>query len=425
MTSKLSWIAFAPLTLAALAIKVIQLFFLGDDGTFYGLNSLMLSYIAIGCAVLVLLFAVIFCLIDKKIAPVYLINKNFVAGVSAMLLAIAFAVESANEAYNITRIYQFDALVITDIILTILCAIVFVVMGLNHFVGNGGVKGLSLFYLIPALWGAFRLVKCFLGFTTVSIAVTDVTELACYIFTTLFLFNYAMIIALMKGKSPVRSAFIFGMPAVTMLLSQSVFVLGGYVNNISEFDILSEIQAVQLFLLGIYILSFIIEMGACVKTKDEIEIIEDEETEGEYEDIKDPDADIVNALAHSVAHGNKPDEIVNKIPTEGYNEDHLAIDDEVYIEVAQASMDSYEEDDDADEYKSDFIYGAAPSDEDLIMPVESEEVEPEMDEEDASYYITKADSTYDEQEVEETEDVIDTIDKIDRLILEISEDELN
>ena len=37
MASKLSWIAFAPFTLAAFAVKVVQLLFLDESGTFMGI----------------------------------------------------------------------------------------------------------------------------------------------------------------------------------------------------------------------------------------------------------------------------------------------------------------------------------------------------------------------------------------------------
>ncbi|MBQ8057240.1 MAG: hypothetical protein IJ275_02765 [Ruminococcus sp.] len=423
MTSKLSWIAFVPFTLAALAIKVIQLFFLGPDGTFYGFNSLMLSYLAIACAVIVMLFAVIFCLIDKKTAQVYMINRNPVAGITGLLLAVSMACEGANRAFYAFRSMGAGFFEIADIVLTIICAIVFVVLGLNHFVGNGGVKGLAVFYLVPALWSAFRLVKCFLAFTTVSIAVTDVTILACYIFTTMFLFNYAMIVALMKGKSPVRAAFIYGLPAVTVLLSHSIYeMVYTYWYAGVNFNLFNHLDSIELLLLAVYILAFVIEMSAKVRRNDEIEIIED--ADYEYGEIDDPDADIVDALSNSKKYGNKPDETVRKVLREGNNEDFLAEDDQVFIEVAQASM-SETDDYDSDVDVSDFIYGQAPSEDDLVMPIaDNEGVDYESQKEDAEHYITKGDSTYDEDDDTNASGGF-SMDRIDQLILEISEDEVN
>lgn len=410
MTSKLSWIAFVPFTLAALAIKVVQLFFLDANGTFMGFNSMMLSYLAIACALAVLLFAVIFCLIDRKTASVYPINKNFAAGIFGLLTAVALACDGANRAFVAFRTFSYDFFEIADIILTIACAIVFVVLGLNHFVGNGGVRGLAIFYLIPALFSAFRLVNCFLGFTTVSITVTDVTVLVCYIFTTLFLFNYAMIVALMQGKSPVRSAFIYGMPATVMLLSYGVYsILNAVYYQSSNFNLFANIESIELILLGLYILSFVIEMSICVRSKDEIEVVSEENTE-EYQEITD-DASSDSATPVSA-------------------EDTLSIDDEVFFEVAQVSMDTQNDDylDNVD--TSDFIYGAPPTDDDFVMPVDSSDGQTEYGygeelEESADLYITKEDSTYDTLEEADDTDIDSQMDRIDKLILEISRDDNN
>lgn len=426
MTSKLSFIAFAPFSVAAIAIEIIRLFFMDTNGMFFIFDDLMLSYLAIACSVLALLFAVVFCLVDKKTAPVYVISKNFVCGIFGFLLAVTLASDGANKAFLLIRNAQYTFVDIADIVLTILCAIVFVVLALNHFVGNGGVKGLSVFYLIPAIWSAFRLVACFLDFTTVSISVSDITILVCYIFATLFLFNYAMVIALIKGKSPVRSAFIFGLPAVTILLAYGVYSLTNtFVLKSGDITLFANLETLELTALALYILAFVIEMGVFVKKNDEIKLIEDqEEIVEEYDDAYDPDADMVNAIANSVTNGNKPDEVVNETLPEGFDSDHLAIDDEVFLEVAQASMNNQNDDYITDVDASDFIYGSVPTDDDFVLPTSSEDTDDTYaaQSESADMYITKADSTYDVEEDAHDDDVDARMDRIDKLILEISED---
>lgn len=430
MTSKLSWIAFIPFSIAAIAIKIIQLFFMGADGTFFGFNSIMLSYLSIACAVIVLLFAVIFCIIDKRIAPVYLINRNIFAGLFGVLFAVALACEGANRAFSAISNSTFEFFDVTDIILTILTAIVFVVLGLNHFVGNGGVRGLALFYIIPSIWSAIRLVNLFLSLTTVSIAVTDVTLLICYIFTTLFLFNYALIVSLVKSKSPVRSVFIYGLPAIVLLLSFSVYELtDALVLNNATFNFTDNLVAIEQALLALYIFSVAIEVTRHIKSKDQIEIVTESDKE-EYNELDDTDNDIINAIANSVTNGNTPDEEVTDVPKVGYNNENFAIDDQVFIEVAQASLNSEITDDyirDVD--TSDFIYGAPPSDDDFVLPVgfdgeSDEELPTGTYDESADMYITKSDSTYDTQAYEVSdEDVDEQLDRIDKLILEITEEE--
>lgn len=331
MTSKLSFIAFVPFSLAAIAIKVIQLFFMDVNGLFFGFNNLMLSYLAIACSVIVLLFAVIFCLIDKKTAPVYTIKRNFVSGLLGLLLAVSFACEGANRAFLLFGSTELAFVEIADTVLTLLCAIVFVVIALNHFVGSTS-KGLALFYLVPAIWSAFRLVACFLEFTTVSIAVTDVTVLACYIFATLFLFNYAMIISKIKGKSPVRSAFIYGLPAVTILLAHSIYELtNALVYKSSAFNIFSDIQSIELGLLSLYILSFVVEMSICVKRKDEIEYLEEEKDENiDEETVESVDTSV------AVTHEETPD---TSSDVEETNNTYPVQEDNTNVTVAGANED--------------------------------------------------------------------------------------
>lgn len=418
MTSKLSWIAFVPFTLAAIAIKVIQILFLDANGTFMGLNSLVLSYMAIACALIVMLFAVIFCFADKKTSSVYPLSRNIFSGIIGLIIAVTLACDGANSAFTLFRFGTFKILDLLLVVLTVLCAIVFVVLGLNHFVGNGGVRGLAVFYLVPAVWSAAKLVDSFLKITTESVVKTDVTVLACYVFLTLFLFNFAVIVSMLKGKNAVKATFIYGMPAFLMLLSHSIYLIGREFYIGTKFEFLDNIFGIELALFALYIISFVIEVTACVRRKEEIEIIEGEALEGEYTGIEGADDDIIDALTNSVTNGNSPDKPVS-VNTDLYDEDHLSIDDQVFIEVAQNSMEStddFEPDVDA----SDFIYGAVPSDDEYIVPDDINENDEQITES-VEGYITKEDSTY--NPVEYTEEEIESqMDRIDRLILEITDE---
>lgn len=420
MTSRLSWIAFVPFALLAFATKVVQMMFLDADGMFMGLSNLQLSYIAIGCSLFVFIIAIVFAIIDKKTAPVYLLNRNLVSGLLGFVMAVLLACDGANRAYSVFRTMDLSIFNIADVLLTILCAVVFVVLGLNHFVGNGGVRGLAVFYLIPTLWSALRLISCFLKFTTVSITITDVTILACYIFATLFLFNYAMIVSVMKGRSPVKSAFIYGLPAVIVLLSYGMYEMYGALKA-TNFLFFSNIEIFELLVLGMYILTFVIELTFNVRTKDEIEYITDGDGE-EYDELDDPDSDIMDALSNSITNGNSPDKPV-AVNTDLYTEDHLSIDDQVFIDVAQNSMNSdYDSDDDVD--TSDFIYGAIPNDDEVIMPIDqTDDYTVDLNSaESADGYISNEEGAYSDEEVEE-ENLETDMDRIDKLILEISGEE--
>ena len=65
MKTKLAWIPFVPLFLAAGFLKLAQGFM--PDGGLMGLSSLQLDYCYIGACVLIFLFTLLFVLLDKKI----------------------------------------------------------------------------------------------------------------------------------------------------------------------------------------------------------------------------------------------------------------------------------------------------------------------------------------------------------------------
>ena len=83
MKSKLTWIPFVPLFLAAGFFKLAQGFM--PEGSIPGLSALQMEYCYLGACVLIFLFAVLFVLLDKKIAKYYLPQKNFPAGIVGIL----------------------------------------------------------------------------------------------------------------------------------------------------------------------------------------------------------------------------------------------------------------------------------------------------------------------------------------------------
>ena len=166
--------------------------------------------------------------------------------------------------------------------------------------------------------------------------------------------------------------------------------------------------------------AFVIELSANVRRKDEIEYIEDRDEE--YKEIDNEEAEI-GAIAGSVTNGAQAQSAQYKKESE-----QLSVSDDVFFEVAQASIENGSGDyDDVD--TSDFIYGTVPEDDDFILPVDSDAVNeydaPMEPSESADMYITKADSTYDEEEDSSNMEYTDSrMDRIDRLILEITEDDV-
>ena len=384
MTSKLSWIFFVPFSAAAVFFKLAQVMM--PDESVLGLNDMMLDYAAIGCIAAVFVFALVFCLLDRKISPYYLPHRNIPAGILGLLIAVVCAADGANRAYLSFTSGQVEALETAEAVLLLLSSVVFIVMGLTHSFTNRESKHFALFNVMPALLCGVRLVRCFVGFTTISIRLADVTQLVAYIFATLFFFNFAVTISLAKARNAVKSCFIFGFPAAAALLSYGA---GAAVKGIDTTDIFANAGVVEICLMGLYILAFIIELTAFVKDKDHVVIqTEDEpEPEPEEEDPELSDTLVVTGL----------DE------TEDPNIDRPYLSDEEvegYLYQVVEKTDTEKEDDVAAE--------ATQSDPgDYITNV----VKPHTYEDKATKKERPKTLTYDNE-----------IDELDKLILEISED---
>ena len=251
------------------------------EGSVFGLSELVMDYISLGAIVLILLFSLLFCAIDKKISTYYLPRRNFAAGVIGLALALILA---GDGVYRIIATGNVAALKLIDSILLVVSAVVFVVLGLTHLLRERDNKQFNIFCIVPALLFAERMIACFVDFTTISLKLADVPKIACYIFATLFFFNYAVLLSLTKAKNAVKSCFIFGFPAVASLLIYGISKL------IFEPDtqvLVNNAEPLEMILIAAYILSFLIELTMHVRDKDSVKIIEDDEEAPAQEDIGD------------------------------------------------------------------------------------------------------------------------------------------
>lgn len=366
MRSKLSWVAFIPLTLVACFFKIAR--YIMPEGNVFGLSELAMDYISLGAIVLILLFSLLFCAIDKKISTYYLPRRNFAAGVIGLALALVFAGEGANGIYRIIATGDVVVLKLIDSILLLVSAVVFVVLGLTHSLRESDNKQFVLFSIVPAILFAERMIACFVDFTTISLRLADVPKIACYIFATLFFFNYAVTLSLTKTKNAVKSCFIFGFPATASMLIYGVTKL------VFEPDtqiIVNNAEALEMILIAAYILAFLIELTMFVRDKDSVQIIDDDEEEL-------PAKENIGA-GISVEY------------TE--DEDQDPEDDEEYFAATDTS---------------DYLYQSDPDREVMIIPNEGDDD-----------YLTQAtdESVPDDRPV----DYVSKIDNIDKMILEITE----
>lgn len=268
MKSKLSWIPFVPLALLALFLKLAQGFM--PDGSLLGLNALQLDYCYIGACVLIFLFALLFVILDKKIAAYYLPRKNYSAGLIGIVLSLLLAADGGYNLFSIFSSGKVSVIEVMGAVLSLLSAIVFFVLGLNHSFRYKEGKQFSLINVLPALMCAVRMILCFVKFTTISIRLADVSSLICYVFATLFFFNYAVVLSLIKSKNALKSCILFGLPAVALLIPYGIYHL------IFQFDsefIFNNAQPLEMLLLGLYILSILIEITIFVRDRDSVTLI--------------------------------------------------------------------------------------------------------------------------------------------------------
>lgn len=272
MKVKYSLIPFIPAALAMMALRVMSMFFADDSGKVFGMDKMAVAYTVIGIAVALFVVCVIINIFDRKTAPVYPVKKNLPAGVLAALSGAMVIASSVGTFMNSTTDSEYYVMTLVCAIFSIPAGIAFFLMARIHFQGKSIVSGLSMIFVFPALWGCTELVHQFLEATKVSISATDLTGLFCFIFFTLYYFSHAMVVSRIKGRNPVKGCFIYGLPAIALGLSYSVYTF--YTGLQEGFGYVSALNAGMFLALSLYAVSFLTEMTAKSYTKDELEIID-------------------------------------------------------------------------------------------------------------------------------------------------------
>lgn len=389
MTSKLSWIFFVPFTLAAIALKVIQMVMPSEDGTyFFGLSALQLNYISLGCIVAVFLFALIFCLADRKISPYYIAGRNIAAGIFALLSALLIAADGAYKIFNTFTSGDFKVLPMLEMGFAVLGAIALIVLGLSLFSGKSDAKKLALFYLLPAFFFAVRLINSFVGITTLSIKTADVLVVAVYIFITMFWFNYTVMLSLTEAKNAVKATLIYGFPAISAGLCYGVYEL---IKNFSFAEPLTMLPAAEALMLSFFIFAIVAEITAKAKKREAVNIRglkANREKEEEEELMMNPPEENIEGFVID-SQIETPEELA---PSDYY----ASTDTEGYL---------YQE------YKKE--PRVAPKGDDI----------PPLEESSEDYILERLEDSYaDEDKKNRTPSYMSRLDEIDKLILEITEE---
>ncbi|HBE15593.1 MAG TPA: hypothetical protein DCY72_05050 [Ruminococcaceae bacterium] len=334
------------------------------QGSVFGLTALQMEYCYIGAAVLILLFALLFVAVDKKISPYYVPHKNVPAGLIGLLLSVLLAADGGLTAFQMFNSGTISVVQFLGAVLALLSAVVFVVFSLNHIFRRKEGKNLSLLNAVPAVFCGVRMILVFIQFTTISIKLADVSALICYVFATLFFYHYAVVLSLIKNKSSLKSCFVFGLPAVAMMIPYGVYHLWFRFDSLT---ILNNAQPLEMLLFGLYILSILIEITAFAKDKEHVTVIDKvEELASDPADEK-VDGFIASNISEDQNDSQENTEYRESSDTEGYlyqdthnshdkpadplqEYDHLNPDTEGYLTEIQEESD--ETDDRPKDYES-------------------------------------------------------------------------
>lgn len=262
MKIKLSWITFIPVALIVLAVKTLQ-----SLNVQLPLNSVYLSYLTVGLVLVMFLINIIFCAVDKKTSPVYILSRNIVASVFALLTATFLTSKSVLTIITEFQASSINAVKLITAIVGIFAAIAFVLVALAHFQGRNFMPRLGAYFLFMPAWACLMLICEFLDNRTVSTLTIDPIKLFVFAFAVIYLFKNSMVIATIEGKNPVKSCYLYGFPLIALGLGfgaktiAEIFVKGlDYSENCLGFAIIA---------LALYVLSELVEITRFSKSNDE------------------------------------------------------------------------------------------------------------------------------------------------------------
>ncbi len=414
MKVKFSVIPFIPAALAMIALRVMSIFGADENGKLFGMDKMAVAYTTIGISLALFLVCIVINIFDRKTAPVYPVKKNIPAGMLSIISGALVIAGSVGTFMNTTPDSSNYVMALVCALFSLPAGIAFFLMSRVHFIGKTVVSAVSMLYVFPALWGCSQLVYEFLDATKVSISATDLSSLFCYIFITLYYFSHAMVTSRIKGRNPVKGCFIYGLPAIALLISNGLYT---YFTGVQEgTGYVSALNAAKFLVLALYACSFIFEMFFHSVTKDELEIIDGLPSDGvieqeekkyiktqEYEDIVFSERD--NIESEEITQQEAPlfDEVetVSDIAAENNSEKNESVTEGEGAsapEEQKAPLEYYESARNLD----DFIIGyQAPKDDEPIPYFTKNEAEKKTDSE--STFVTGITQRKEEQEKSKSE----------------------
>jgi hypothetical protein len=262
MKIKLSWFTFVPVAVVMIAVKVIQ-----SLNITMPIGDVYLSYLVTALVLAMFVINIIFCAVDKKSSPVYILRRNLPAAVFALLTATFVTSKSVLMILNELQTGSLGAVKLIAAIFGILAAISFVLLALAHFQGRNFMPRIGAYFLFMPAWSCLMLVSEFLDNRTSSTLSIEPIKLFVFAFAMIFLFKLSMVIATVEGKNPVKACYLYGFPLIAFGLGFGAKTFANIVIN--GLDDSEDSLGFAIVALSIYSLFVLIELTKYTKTVDE------------------------------------------------------------------------------------------------------------------------------------------------------------
>lgn len=268
MKTKLCWLSFIPLSLVAIVIMTVnavnEIFVVKGDAPDHYFPE---HYYAAGIVLLMFIINIVFVAMDKKTSTAYILRKNIPAAIFAILASAMITSKSALNLILSLQNKTYSLFTLAVSVFGFLTAICLVIIALAHLQGRNFLPAMGALFLSMPIWGGLVLISEFLNNRTVSTYYVNPLKLLCYAFAMIFLFKLGMVIATVKGKNPVKSMFLYGMPLAAIGL---IVGICNIVSIIGEgIDYSENVIAFAFMSLGLYIIVFLVEISKYGLTKDE------------------------------------------------------------------------------------------------------------------------------------------------------------
>ena len=260
---KKMWITFLVSFILLTLLRLLQMF------TGF-LPEAIYPSVLLGAALFLIVLQIATTALTKKDSFSFSPVKSIPCTIFGIGVSVAVIFRSVYDIYNLTVLKEFNTHTFVDkspvfyavlSILGLICATIFLVIGLSNASGTNALQRLPLLGLLIPIWYCYSLVIEFVTAISRRNSVENSIEVLAMVFILLFLFFQAKLLAGVETEVACKRCFLYGLPAVICSFGSSFLYFIAYFNEI-EFNstISGRLHAINL-LFAAYILFFLIALS--------------------------------------------------------------------------------------------------------------------------------------------------------------------